>query len=63
MKEDKSNRYMIPPHYKGLLQPCDVGIIKPLKDRLKKAAANWKREQQKLLESGKTTKSETERYA
>ena len=32
MKEDKTNRYIILPHYTGLLQPCDVGINNPLKD-------------------------------
>ena len=52
MKEDKTNRYMIPRQYTGLLQQSDVGISKPLKDQLKKAAANWRREQHKLLESG-----------
>ena len=36
MKEDKTNRYMNPPHYTGLLQPCNMGINKPLKDRFKK---------------------------
>ena len=49
MKEDKTNRYMIPQHYTGLQQPCDVGINQPSKERLKKAAANWRREQHKLL--------------
>ena len=52
MKEDKTNRYMIVRQYTVLLQQCDVGISKPLNDRLKKAAGYWRREQQKLLESG-----------
>ena len=27
-----------------LVQPCDVGIIKPLKERLKKYASEWRSE-------------------
>ena len=40
LKDDDTHLYMIPPHYTGLLQPCDVGINKSLKDRLQKAASN-----------------------
>ena len=32
----KYDLYLIPPDYTGLLQPCDVGINKSLKDRLEK---------------------------
>ncbi len=46
--EDKANRYMIPPPYTGVLRPCDVGISK---ERLKKAAANWRREKLSNLPS------------
>ena len=35
MENDNAHRYMIPSYYTGLLQPCDVGINKPLKDSLK----------------------------
>ena len=28
MKEDKTDRYMIPTHYTGSLQTCDMGIKK-----------------------------------
>ena len=50
-KMDKANadRYMIPPHYTGLLQPCDVGINKPLKDRLKEKVSDWRREKHENL--------------
>ena len=38
-----SDLYLVPPHYTGLLQPCDVEINKSLKDRLKKKASDWRR--------------------
>ncbi len=38
METDDFILYIILPHYTGLLQPCDVGINKSLKDRLKKSA-------------------------
>lgn len=40
MEEDDVMRIMIPPHYTEILQPCDVGINKPLKDRLKNLLPN-----------------------
>ena len=40
MLADNAHRYMIPPHYTTILQPCDIGINKPLKDRLKKKVSN-----------------------
>ena len=43
LETDDSLLYFIPPHYTGLLQPCDVGINKSLKDRLKKKASQWRR--------------------
>ena len=43
MHDDNAMRFMISPHYTGVLQPCDVGINKSLKDRLKKAASDWRR--------------------
>ncbi len=33
---------LVPPHYTSILEPCDVGINKPLKDRLKKLANDWR---------------------
>ena len=35
MNSDNSLIYLILPHYTGLLQPCEVGINKSLKDRLR----------------------------
>ena len=45
LKIDAKNTrlYMIPTHYTSLFQPCDVGINKFLKDRLKKSASNLRR--------------------
>ena len=43
MHDDNAMRFMIPPHHTGVLQPCDVGINKSFKDRLKKAASDWRR--------------------
>ena len=57
MNQDKTNRYMIPPHYTGTLQPCDVGINKSLKERLKKEAANWRQKQHASLSAGDTIRS------
>ena len=54
MNQGNSNRYMIPPHYTGILQPCDIGINKSLKRRLKKEAANWRRKQHASLSAGDT---------
>ena len=34
---------LVPPGYTALLQPCDVGINKPLKDRLRKCAHEWRK--------------------
>ena len=33
---------LIPPGYTSVLQPCDVGINKPLKSRLQKLASDWR---------------------
>ena len=49
---DNAHRYMIPPHHTGLLQPCDVGINKPLKDRLRQKVPDWRREKHTELRSG-----------
>ena len=43
---------MIRPHYTALLQPCDVGIKKSLKDRLKKCGSNWRREKHGVYSPG-----------
>ena len=43
LDSDNSSLYMVPPHYSGILQPCPVGINKPLKDKLKKASADSRR--------------------
>ena len=40
MKNDKSKRFLIPGNCTSVLQPCDVGIHKPLNERLKKAASD-----------------------
>ena len=57
MNQDNTNRYVIPPHYTGLLQPFDVGINNSLKERLKKEAANWRRKQHMSLSAGDTIRS------
>ena len=44
--------YMVSPHYTGLLQPCDVGINKSLKDRLKNAASQWRQNEHDVLTPG-----------
>ena len=59
MDEANADRYMIPPHYTGLLQPCDVGINKPLKDRLKEKVSDWRREKHKNLRPGQLLPSPT----
>ena len=41
LRSDNCLLQYIPPHYTSLLQPCDVGINKPLKDRLKESASDW----------------------
>ncbi len=61
MDEDNANLYMIPPHYTGLLQPCDVGINKPLKDRLKKRVSAWRREKHASLQPGQLLPSRTKK--
>ena len=33
---------LIPPGYTSVLQPCDVGINKPLKSRLQNLASDWR---------------------
>ena len=45
MDQDSANRYMILPHYTAILQPSNFRITKSLKDRLKKEAVHWRREQ------------------
>ena len=52
LNSDNSLLYMIPPHYTGLLQPCDVGINKSLKDQMKKAASTWRRNRHRVLAPG-----------
>ena len=49
MDEANADRYMITPHYTGLLQPCDFGINKQLKDRLKEKVSDWRREKHENL--------------
>ena len=41
-KECRTLPVMIPPHFTSVLQLCDVGINKPLKDRLKRLATTWR---------------------
>ena len=36
MDQDYAFRFMMSPRYKSILQSCDVGINKPLKDRVRK---------------------------
>lgn len=43
LNSDNSLLHLIPAHYTGLLQPCDVSIDKSLKDQLKKSDATWTR--------------------
>ena len=52
LSDDDAMLYMVPPHYIGLLQPCDVGINKSLKDRLKKAASQWRQNKHDELAPG-----------
>ena len=52
IRADNAHPYMIPPHYTGILQPCDVGVNKPLKDRLKKKVSNWRSEKHASFEPG-----------
>ena len=49
---ENSMRFMIPSNYTCVLQPCDVGIDKPLKGRLKQYASNWRRERFRSLSAG-----------
>ena len=49
MEDDNAMRYIIPPHYTSILQPCDVGMNKPLKEWLKKWVSEWRRAQHALL--------------
>ena len=43
---------MIPSTFTSIVQPCDVGINKPLKERLKKAVNSWRQAQYASLYSG-----------
>ena len=52
LEESNVQNYKIPPHYTALLQPCNVGINKSLKDRLNKCASNWRKEKHRLLTPG-----------
>ena len=52
MISDRTNRFLIPVHYTSVLQPCDVGIKKPLKERLKKAVSDWRRDRNARLTPG-----------
>ena len=47
--DDDGIPYMILHHHSGLLQPCDVGIDKSLKDRLQKFASQWRRNKHTVL--------------
>ncbi len=62
MEEDNAHRYMIPAHYTVLLQPCDVGINKPLKDRLKQKVSDKRREKHAELQSGELMPSSSRKY-
>ena len=44
MQADNTIRILIPPHYTAVLQPCDVGINKALKDLLKQEPTSWMRQ-------------------
>ena len=52
LNADNILRFMIPPNHTCVLQPCNVGINKPLKDRLKQFASVWRREQFRSLPAG-----------
>ena len=42
MKSDKKHRWLVPPYFTSNVQPCNVGINKPLKNRLKIQATKWR---------------------
>ena len=44
MSKDKARRFLISVNCTSVLLPCDVGVNKPLKERLKKATSGWRRE-------------------
>ena len=52
LQESKTMRIMIIPNFTSVVQPCDVGINKPLKDRLKKIANSWRQAQHAKLTPG-----------
>ena len=52
LKQVNIMRVMIPPHYTSVIQPCDVGINKPLKDRLKHRVGQWMREKHRTIAFG-----------
>ena len=51
MISECTNLFLIHAHYTSVLQPCDVGISKIFKERLKKVASNWRRDRNALLNS------------
>ena len=52
LQESKTVRIMVPPNFTSIVQPCDVGINKQLRDRLKKVANNWQQAQHEKLTPG-----------
>ena len=52
MKQVNTMRVMIPPHCTSVVQPCDVGINKPLKHRLKHRVGEWRREKHRTITLG-----------
>ena len=52
MTNDKTKRFLIPGNFTSVLEQCGVGINKPLQERLKKAASDWRLERSRSLPSG-----------
>ena len=59
LSEVKTERKEVPPGYTPVLQPCDVGINKVLKSKLREKAHNWRTEQAALLQPGEVLPAPT----
>ena len=59
LSELNTERREVPPGYTSILQPCDMGINKVLKSKLRSRTHNWRTEQAALLGPGEALPAPT----